>query len=446
MSGAFHTRGNYAPVVEELTTGGLSVTGSLPADLCGTYVRNGPNPVSGDARFWFSGEGMLHGVALRNGTAAWYRNRWVRTPWLHDPALPKIEDGTPRLDRSLANTSVVRFAGRTLALEENSLPYEVDADLATIGPWDMNGCLNTAMTAHPKLCPTTGELHFIGYAAQAPFLVYHVADSSGALVCTSPIEVPGPTMIHEMGLTERHVVLFDLPVVMQRMTRRQPSFAWSDTYGARIGIMPRRGSSGDVVWVDIEPCYIFHVANCWERSDGTVVIDAARYPELWREGSTRFAPPSVLWRYEVDPVRRTVRETQLDDRTVEFPRIDDRLNGSCARWTHAIGSNDVMANAIVRYDLARNGESTVFDFGPGRVPGEAVVVPRAGSVEELDSWLIAFVYDAARNSSDLVVLAADDVAAGPVATVHLPQRVPFGFHGTWIDGAEQSAAIAPALT
>lgn len=431
----FHTRGNYAPVADEIDVAGLPVTGTLPPTLRGRYLRNGPNPVSGDARHWFSGDGMVHEVRV-DDAGVHYRNRLVRTPWTQDPTLPKsADDGTPDLTRSLANTSVVHVAGRTLALEENSLPYHLGDQLETLGPWDMDGRLRTAMSAHPKLCPVTGELHFVGYAAASPFLWYHVATADGVLRHSTPITVAGPTMVHDMGLTSAHVVLLDLPVVMTRMTRRQPSFAWSDEYGARLGVLPRGGVDHDVRWFEIEPCYVFHVANCFEREGARgreVVVDAVRFPELWREGSQRFAPPSVLWRFTLELATGRVREEALDDRTVEFPRIDERLTGSPARWVYAVGSLDRDANAIVRYDLLGGTAPVEHDLGPGRVPGEPVFVPREPDADEDDGWIVALAYDATRDGSDFLVYAADDLPSGPVATVHLPRRVPYGFHGTWI--------------
>jgi len=435
MTGSFHSRGNYAPVADEIDAARLPVTGAVPPSLRGRYLRNGPNPVSGDARHWFSGDGMVHEVRFSHD-GVHYRNRLVRTPWTVDPTLPKLaDDGSPDLTRSLANTNVLQFAGSTFALEENSLPYRLGDALETLGPWDMGGRLSTAMSAHPKLCPATGELHFIGYAATAPYLWYHVADATGVLRHSVPVTVPGPTMIHDMGLTKSHVVLLDLPVVMTHMTRRQPSFAWSDDYGARLGVLPRGGTDEDVRWFEIEPCYVFHVANCFER-DGTngpeIVVDAVRFPELWRESSQRFAPPSVMWRFTLDLATGRAIEGALDSRTVEFPRIDERLTGSPARWAYAVASLDRDANAIVRYDLLGGTDPVEHDLGPGRVPGEPVFVPSAPASTEDDGWLVALAYDTARDASDLLVYAAGDLPAGPVATVHLPRRVPYGFHGTWI--------------
>ncbi|MEY4176116.1 MAG: hypothetical protein RI900_3281 [Actinomycetota bacterium] len=378
---------------------------------------------------------MVHEVRFGDDGVS-YRNRLIRTPWVIDPTLPKMgDDGRPDLTRSLANTSVIGFAGTTLALEENSLPYRLGEQLDTIGPWDMGGRLQTAMSAHPKLCPTTGELHFIGYAATDPYLTYHYADASGVLQHSAPVCVPGPTMIHDVGLTRGHVVLLDLPVVMTRMTRRQPSFAWSDSYGARLGVLRRGGDDGDVRWFEVQPCYIFHLANCFEREGVNgleVVVDAVRFPELWRDGSTRFAPNSVLWRYVLELSTGRVRESALDDRSIEFPRIDERLTGSSARWAYAVSTLDNPAASIVRYDLLEGTEPVEHQLAPGSSIGEPVFVPDTPDASEDDGWLVALTYDATRDGSDVVVYAAGDLHSGPVAVVHLPRRVPYGFHGTWI--------------
>ncbi|NBQ99690.1 MAG: carotenoid oxygenase family protein [Actinobacteria bacterium] len=441
MPSTFHTRGNYAPVADEIEVAGLPVSGSIPPSLRGRYLRNGPNPMSGDARHWFSGDGMVHEVCFADGGVT-YRNRLVRTPWTVDPTLPKVSpEGDPDLTRSLANTSVLHFSGSIYALEENSLPYRLGPQLDTLGPWDMGGRLRTPMTAHPKLCPVTGELHFFGYAASMPYLTYHVADADGVLRHSAPITVSGPTMIHDMGLSGNYVVLLDLPVVMTRMTRRQPSFAWSDTYGARLGILPRGGSDADTRWFEIEPCYIFHVANCFEREgrDGPeLVMDVVRFPELWRDGSSRFSPPSSMWRYVIGISSGNIQESALDDRSVEFPRIDDRLTGAPARWAYAVSTLDNPTSSIVRYDLLGGTAPVTHSLGPGHVHGEPVFVPSGLDSAEHDGWLVTLVYDATRDCSDVVVYAADALDEGPVAEVHLPRRVPYGFHGTFIAEPESA--------
>src|ERR1700738_1410755 len=135
--------------------------GRIPAELNGWYLRNGPNPRTGQGH-WCVGDGMVHGIRLENGRAAWYRNRWVRTESFEHPVPLYNDDGSRNLHSSIANTHVVRHAGKTLALMEFSLPYEISNDLKTLGVYDFGGKLTDSMTAHPKICPTTGEMHFFG--------------------------------------------------------------------------------------------------------------------------------------------------------------------------------------------------------------------------------------------------------------------------------------------
>ena len=129
----FHLQGNFAPVTDEVSDRALEVEGTIPPELNGLYARNGANPVTGVSGHWFMGQGMLHGVRLEGGRAAWYRNRYVRTPYLEDETAPRRgPDGTPDRTRSAANTHVISHNGRILALEEGSFPYVMDPELNTI--------------------------------------------------------------------------------------------------------------------------------------------------------------------------------------------------------------------------------------------------------------------------------------------------------------------------
>jgi carotenoid cleavage dioxygenase len=431
----FHLRGNFAPIAQEKTAFDLPVRGAVPEALHGLYVRNGPNPKSGESQHWFLGDGMLHGVELRGGRAAWYRNRWVRTHSFVDDAEPIGPDGTRDLTAGRANTHVVAHAGRILALVETSFPVEVTRDLETLGCFDFDGRLTTGMTAHPKLCPRSGELHFFAYSFAPPFLTYHRADASGKLVQSEVIDVPGPTMIHDFAITDRHVVFMDLPVVFDlelAMAGTMP-YRWSDEYGARIGVMPRGGSSAEVRWVEIAPCYVFHPLNAYEDERGAVVFDVVRYPELWRKGFS--GPPGVLHRWRLDLGAGRAHEEPLDDRAIEFPRFDERRLGSAHRYGYAVhtkfGSEFGIGTSLIKYDV-QSGASATHDFGAGRMPSEPVFVPASASAREDEGWVLSYVYDAARDGSDLTILDAADFARDPVATIALPQRVPFGFHGSWI--------------
>ena len=435
-----HLLGNYAPVPDEITVTELPVTGAVPPELSGWYLRNGPNPREAASAHWFLGDGMVHGVRLERGTAVSYRNRWVRTSTFTHGARLHDERSDLGLTAGVANTHVVRHAGRTLALVESSYPYELNCqaghELETIGVHDFAGRLRTPMTAHPKTCPTTGELHFFGYGGQsAPYLTYHRADRRGELTISRPIDVPAPTMMHDFQLTARHVVFMDLPVVYDRSRAAAGGgmpYLWAPDHGARLGVLRRDDPYGEVRWFTIEPCYVFHTFGAYEEAGGQrLVLHAMRYDRLG--DGVDVNEQATLWRWTIDLATGTVREEQLDDRKAEFPRIDDRLTGIPHRYGYASTAGGPDGGAIHRYDL-RGGTVTTHRFGPGRAPGEAAFVP-ADDTPGGPGWLMAYVYDAATARSDLVILDADDLASAAVATVHLPRRVPAGFHGNWLADA-----------
>jgi carotenoid cleavage dioxygenase-like enzyme len=426
--------GNYAPVHDELTAFDLPVQGSIPAELNGWYLRNGPNPRAGEGH-WCVGDGMVHGIRLENGRAAWYRNRWVRTESFEQPVSLYKDDGSRNLHASVANTHVVRHAGKTLALMEFSLPYEISNDLKTLGAYDFGGKLADSMTAHPKICPTTGELHFFGSGnILEPHVSYHRADAAGRLTVSRPIDVPALTMMHDFALTSEYVVFMDLPLLFDlglAITgefERDLPYRWNEQYGARLGVLRRDDPHGQLRWFDIDPGFVFHIANAYDVTSAgrnSIVLEVLRYPEMWRDNS-EFGTDAALWRWTINLDTGVVEESQLDDRGVEFPRIDDRRAGAPARYSVAVG-----ADALVRYDLQRD-TATEHRFGGRGAPGEAVFAPAVGQSDELAGWYLTYVYDPVNDATDLVVIDASDFEGDPVARIRLPRRVPHGFHGNWI--------------
>jgi carotenoid cleavage dioxygenase len=195
-----------------------------------------------------------------------------------------------------------------------------------------------------------------------------------------------------------------------------------------LGVLRRDDPFGTVRWFDIDPCYVFHVANAYEQGK-SIVMQAVRYPQLWRNDGG-FGDRAVLWNWTIDLEHGTVSEHQLDDRAVEFPRIDDRLAGLPARYAVSVGDA-----SLVRYDL-QTGAAVTHSFGTSNAPGgpgEAVFVPSpSGPADESNGWYVGYVYDPADDASELVILDASDFAAEPVARIRMPRRVPYGFHGNWI--------------
>ena len=429
---AWWLKGNFAPVDNEVEAFDLSVTGALPPELTGVFMRTGPNPAREKSKHWFLGDGMIHGVRLERGKARWYRNRYVDTALRRRKAsagdLQNIGDRTA----STANTNIVRHAGRIFALEEAHFPYEIDGELSTKGCVDFGGALKTAFTAHPKICPETGEMLAFGYSFMPPYCVYHRFDAQGRLVQSEEIPTHGPVMMHDFCATRTKTVFMDLPIVFDMATAMQGGmpYKWSDDYQARLGVMPRNGSAQDLKWFDIPSCYVFHPLNAYDDGDA-VVLDVARYEKMWVKG---FDAPAHLHRFRLDPGTGVAKGEQLDDLAIEFPRLREERAGLKHRYGYAVTTHEGddagfnLGTRIVKFDLDRAG-AAIFELGKGRAPSEAVFAS-AGAGED-DGYLLSIVYDAARNASDLVVLDAKDIARGPVATVALPQRAPFGFHAAW---------------
>lgn len=439
-----YLEGNFAPVPDEATALDLEVTGSLPPQLDGRYLRIGPNPLHADPAtyHWFTGAGMVHGVRLRDGRAEWYRNRFVRVGDVardlgdDDPGGPVTEgaDFAP-------NTNVIGVGGRTLALvEAGAKPVELTDELDTVARFDFCGTLPHGYSAHPKVDPDTGELHACGYYwARDGVLEYTVASPDGRVTHRRDIEVPGGPMVHDVSITERHTILYDLPVVFDLESAVSGAlfpYAWSDDHPARIGVIDRAVPDSPVRWFEVSPCYVFHALNAHDVDDDRgrrIVLDVVRHDRVF--DAQRLSPDEsepTLWRWEVDLDRGTVRESQTSDVAMEFPRVDERRVGRPYRhgWaTSAVGGFD--GAEIIGVD-PHDGTTRRRAMGAGRAAGEVVMVPASDDAAEDDGWLMTFVYDAATDRSELLLLDAADPEGDAVASVHLPRRVPFGFHGNWV--------------
>ena len=439
-----YLEGNFAPVSEEVTAVDLSVTGTIPSWLDGRYLRNGPNPTDTDPAtyHWFTGHGMVHGVHLRDGNAQWYRNRFVRSAQVASELGEEWKSGPVHAEMDFAaNTNVIGHAGRTFAIvEAGARPYELDNELNTIGPCDFDGTLPGGYTAHPKRDPRTGELHAVSYFwGWGNKVQYSVMDRDARVRKVVDVETTGSPMLHDMSLTETYAVIYDLPVVFDldmAMGGAGLPYRWDNDYPARVGLLPRDGEADDVRWFDVEQCYVFHPLNAYDEGD-RVVIELCRFERMF-DAAQVIGPdgaPPRLDRWTIDPSAGKVIEEQIDDRPQEFPRVDERVVGLRHRYgyTVAIDQNEesfeFRGGSVLRHDLLA-GTTQARQLGSGRAPSEFVMVPSSPTAAEDDGVLIGYVHDAARDASDLVML--DAATLETVAEVHLPVRVPYGFHGNWV--------------
>lgn len=439
MSENTYLSGNFAPVDAEVTATDLDVTGEVPAELSGRLLRIGPNPIDPDPAtyHWFTGNGMVHGLRLRDGKAVWYRNRYVRDDTV---TAAKGWPATPRPDgregAGVANTNIIAHAGKTYAIvEAGGMPIELTDELETVAYSDFEGTLPASFTAHPKKDPETGELHAAVYSFLWQHIQYVVVGVDGKVRKTVDVPTPGSPMVHDCSITKNYFVLLDLPVVFKPEPMALP-YLWDESYGARVGLLPREGSAEDVVWCEVDPCYVFHPMNSFEDANGRVVLDVIKHPKMFAtdmKGPNEGAP--ILERWLVDPKGGPVKREVLNDLGQEFPRIDERLIGKDYRYGYTTGVGpEFQMGGLLKHDLV-DGKTEVHNEGGARRFLEPVFVPRSAAAAEDDGWIIAHVYDESEDSGDVVIIEAQDFAAGPIATIHLPQRVPFGFHGNWVPDA-----------
>ena len=450
-----YLHGLYAPIGKEVSAENLDVIGEIPKDLLGGYFRNGPNPKTPPKgmHHWFDGDGMIHGVWFEDG-AARYRNRYIETEDFAangDGALNGIFE--PARDapgrkvhyRDTANTDLVFYDGKLLALWYISgQPVAVDAKtLETIRIENFGGKLPNNISAHSKVDPKTGELVFFDYALYEPKMWTGTISPGGALTQFQEIDLPGPRLPHDMGMTENYVILHDLPVVFTDAAIRnrmwQIQVADQPT---RFGVVPRKG--GATKWFEFPTCYVYHVINSWEEGD-EIVMAACKMVPNGLKPNPEFGPYAAmadvlalraqpfLWRMNMKTGEG--REDQLDDALSEFPVVNCDFAGQKTRYSYHVVFDDCIEqrfSALLKYDLT-SGKSERHDFPKGVYGSEPAFAPRIGATQEDDGYLITFTADM-DGHSEAHIIDAREFSAPPLARVKLPQRAPAGFHGTWAQG------------
>ncbi len=463
---SLYLTGEHAPLHDERHDTRLPVVGELPKELRGLFARNTPNPrFTPPGRYhWFDGDGMVHAIRFQDGQAD-YRNRWVRTPGfvaeqdeggpIWSGILEKVDRTNPRGPiKDTANTHLIHHGGALLATWWLSgTPQALSlADLSTLGPpgWTRDLGRRT-VTAHPKVDPLTGDLFFFGYSMfKAPFYWVGVVGADGALRRCEDVDAHAARIPHDIGFTERFVVLLDLPLGWDADAlaagRRRIGF---DRGGAaRIGLWPRAG--GAVRWFEVPSCYVYHLTSSFERGD-EVVITGGRIddPIPDRPDETGTVPridlihlTPVASRWTLNLKTGAVRLETLDDTPTEFPTVNDGYWGRPTRFAYhprLAPRATVSFDGVIKLDHD-SGATTKCLYPPGWFGGEVVFAPRPGSTTEDDGWVVTVLSHPDEARSEAWVIPAQDLASGPIARVRLPWRVPLGFHATWVPEASGPSA------
>ena len=420
--------GNWYPV-EETSTTELKITGELPKELSGLFLRNGPNPkepINHENYHPFFGDGMIHGIRVEDGKALWYKNKFVTSPFGFGP-----------------NTHVLKHGEKIYALVEGGIsPVIMDSEMNFLEEEPFPAAENKRFTAHPKIDADTGEMHAVSYDFGEYLnglgqVHYVTIDNHGKLIKDKIIETPSRPMVHDCAITKNYVLIFDLPVTFNLGRRDGDNnpiggdypVVWNDKHISRVGLQSKK--TDEIIWIEVNPGFLFHIVNSYENENGQVVLDFCRYERLFDfDNPLPMGQKPILTRWILDPKAKTCSEEMLDDRPMEFSRVHPDYDGKQHRFGYLL--NDGRLNNYFKYDFEKS-ETITHDFGESCQAAEPVFIPKKNAKSEDDGFVVGFVYDKTTDLSDFVVLDAQNFSEAPLARITLPQRVPFGFHGSWIN-------------
>ncbi|MFQ4142808.1 carotenoid oxygenase family protein [Chlorogloeopsis sp. ULAP02] len=459
------------------------VEGKIPIDLNGTLYRNGPGLLDIFGRTVhhpFDGDGMVCAISFSNGRAH-FRNRFVRTEgYCAEQAAGRMlyrgVFGTEKpggwlantfdlRKKNVANTNIIYWGGKLLALWEASHPYRLEPQtLETLGIETLDGVLNkdSPFAAHPMIDPgdENREPRLVTFAIKPGTLttitVYEL-NLAGKVVQKHDHKLPGFAFIHDFAITPNYCLFFQNPVSFNPLPYvlgfrgAAECIKFQEQNPTKIWVIPRN-SSQSTQCILADPCFVFHHANAFEQGE-EIIVDSICYETFpgvdhnlnYQEIDFNSRPPAQLWRFRINLKTQTSQRHQVDKRACEFPFIHPALIGKHHRWIFLAAAHqpegDAPHQAIIKVN-PESGEQQFWSAAPKGFVGEPVFVPRTPHIEtkecEDDGWVFTLVYNAAHNRTNVVILDGKNLEKRPIANLHLKHHIPYGLHGSFTSQVEGS--------
>lgn len=442
--------------------GQARVSGRLPADLAGSFYRNGPGRFElGGERYhhWFDGDGFAQRWQIGGGKVH-HQGRFVRTAkFVEESAAGQFlypafgtfisRRGIKNNDTiNAANTNLLPFNGRLYALWEGGSATEVDPQsLATIGikTWrdDMK---SMPFSAHPKADPDGGLWNFGAMPGSDKLAIYRVS-AAGVMATPAVIDVPKMAMVHDFVVSARHLIFlippYDLVPGEDKSFAEMHVWAGSGTHARPLRAIVVAKDTLQVRKVfDLPPHMVFHFGNAWDDGD-TIRFDAIlhdgdplkRLGALMRGERTDATPDqSFAAQIALDHASGSARVARLLGPS-EFPRVMPQVVSARHRKLALLSSTPSNRSLIldtVNLVDTDSGKSDSYRFDAGWQVEEHVLVPRRHARSETDGYLVGVAQDSRAARTVLTVFDAARVSAGPVALARLPYRAPHCFHGNFL--------------
>lgn len=333
------------------------------------------------------------------------------------------------------NTNLLSWQGHLLALVENALPVEMDPrTLDTVATRDF-GVIKTAFSAHPRRVEALKTTFNFGQRGRE-FDLYALPDD-GALRRIGGFTAPWFGMVHDFIATDRNIIFAIGPAKLKPLTAMFGTnladfFRWDGDAGTVIVVVPLSDPANAVQFVT-DTFWVWHFVNAFE--DGDVVrVDLCRHATFGALAAPSSAGPQhsqpELYRFALDPARRTFNGEALWSAPSEFPSVHPQKTGARQKFTWLQTFPDAgHAPGVARFDC-ETGAVEAWGAPQDHLGVEPVFVPANGG--EGDGWVLQLFQDPARGKSYLAVLDSRRLGDGPVCRVWFRQRVPMTFHGVFV--------------